>query len=356
MNNNLSNLGYRMPAEWEKQESIWITWPYNKKDWPDLFESIPKKVAEIVSIISKTQKVNLIIKLNEKENKIIRILKFFNAKLRNIKLLKIQTDRIWIRDFGPIYLVNNRTKSKIFINFKFNGWSKYKNFKKDNKVNLVIHKKTQIRKIEPRIKIKNRYKKIILEGGAIDVNGKGSIMLTKECLLSKIQLRNPGIDKLTYERVLSKLLNVNNFIWLNKGIVGDDTHGHVDDISRFVSENTIMTAIENNKKDKNYQILKKNLRILKSAKNSNGKKFRIIKIPMPKPISFDKVRVPASYMNFLICNKIVLLPIFNDECDLKVIKIFKKFFKNKKIVGIDCSKLIWGFGAVHCMTQQEPKV
>ena len=248
------------------------------------------------------------------------------------------------------------TKSKIFINFKFNGWSKYKNFKKDNKVNLVIHKKTHIRKIEPRIKIKNRYKKIILEGGAIDVNGKGSIMLTKECLLSKIQLRNPGVNKLTYERVLSKLLNVNNFIWLNKGIVGDDTHGHVDDISRFVSENTIMTAIENNKNDENYQILKKNLRILKSAKNSNGKKFRIIKIPMPKPISFDKVRVPASYLNFLICNKIVLLPIFNDECDLKVIKIFKKFFKNKKIVGIDCSKLIWGFGAIHCMTQQEPKV
>ena len=136
-----------MPAEWEKQESIWITWPYNKKDWPDLFESIPKKVAEIVSIISKTQKVNLIIKLNEKENKIIRILKFFSAKLRNIRFLKIQTDRIWIRDFGPIYLVNNMTKSKIFINFKFNGWSKYKNFKKDNKVNLVIHKKTQIRKI-----------------------------------------------------------------------------------------------------------------------------------------------------------------------------------------------------------------
>ena len=136
-----------MPAEWEKQESIWITWPYNKKDWPDLFESIPKKVAEIVSIISKTQKVNLIIKLNEKENKIIRMLKLFSAKLRNIRFLKIQTDRIWIRDFGPIYLVNNRTKSKIFINFKFNGWSKYKNFKKDNKVNLAIHKKTQIRKI-----------------------------------------------------------------------------------------------------------------------------------------------------------------------------------------------------------------
>ena len=345
-----------MPAEWEKQEAIWITWPYNKKDWPDLFESIPKKVAEIVSIISKTQKVNLIIKLNEKENKIIRILKFFSAKLRNIRFLKIQTDRIWIRDFGPIYLVNNRTKSKIFINFKFNGWSKYKNFKRDDKINSFISKKTKIKKIEPIVKIGKKLKKIVLEGGAIDVNGNGSVMLTEECFLSKIQQRNYGINKSKYEEILSKLLNVNNFIWLKKGIIGDDTHGHIDDISRFVSENSIMTAIENNNKDKNHRILRKNLEILKKAKDLNGKKFKIIKVPMPKPIFIKRTRVPASYMNFLICNKIVLLPFFKDKNDLKVLKIFKNFFKNKKIVGIDCTKLIWGFGAIHCMTMQEPKL
>lgn len=356
MSKSLSDLGFRMPAEWEKQDSIWITWPYNKLDWPDLFNYIPKKIAEIISIISKTQKVNLIVKLKEKKYKIKKLLKIYGAKFTNIKIFHIPTDRIWIRDFGPIYLINNKTKNKIFLDFEFNGWSKYRDFKKDNKVNFTISKKTNVKKIKPKIKIRGKYKKIVLEGGAIDVNGKGSIILTKECLLSKIQLRNSGINKTKYQQVLSGLLNVNNFIWLNKGIIGDDTHGHVDDISRFVSDDTIMTAIENNKKDKNYKILKQNLKILKNAKNLTGKNFKIIKIPMPKPIFINNIRVPASYMNFLICNKIVLLPIFKDSHDLKVIKIFTKFFKNKKIVGIDCSKLIWGFGGIHCMTQQEPKV
>ena len=189
MSKSLSDLGFRMPAEWEKQDSIWITWPYNKLDWPDLFYYIPKKIAEIISIISKTQKVNLIVKLKEKKYKIKKLLKFYGAKLRNIKIFHIPTDRIWIRDFGPIYLINNKTKDKVFLDFEFNGWSKYRDFKKDNKVNFTISKKTNVKKIKPKIKIRGKYKKIVLEGGAIDVNGKGSIILTKECLLSKIQLK-----------------------------------------------------------------------------------------------------------------------------------------------------------------------
>ena len=356
MNKNLSSLGFKLPAEWEKQNSIWITWPYNKNDWPGLFKFIPKIVSEIVALISKTQRVNLILKTNENKKKINRFLINHGAKLKNIKIFKIPSDRIWIRDFGPIYLINKKKKKKIFLNFKFNGWSKYKNFKRDDKINSLISKKTKVKKIEPKVKIGKKLKKIVLEGGAIDVNGNGSVMLTEECLLSKIQQRNYGINKSKYEDILSKLLNVNNFIWLKKGIIGDDTHGHIDDISRFVSENSIMTAIENNNKDKNHRTLRKNLEILKKAKDLNGKKFKIIKVPMPKPIFIKRTRVPASYMNFLICNKIVLLPFFKDKNDLKVLKIFKNFFKNKKIVGIDCTKLIWGFGAIHCMTMQEPKL
>ena len=197
-------------------------------------------------------------------------------------------------------------------------------------------------------------KRIVLEGGSIDVNGKGSILLTKECLLSKVQERNPGIKKKQYEDLLCKYLNVSNFIWLNKGIIGDDTHGHVDDISRFISKNTILTAVEVNKKSPNYKILNDNLKILKNSKNEIGKKFNIIKVPMPKPIYIKKTIVPASYMNFFIANKIVLLPIFNDKNDSRVISIFKRNFKKRKIVTINCEKLIWGFGAIHCMTQQEP--
>ena len=356
MSNCLSELGYKMPAEWENQESIWIVWPYNKNDWPGLFEYIPETVARVIAPISKKQKVNLITKIGEEIFKLRKYLKNFNVNINNLRFYQIPTNRIWIRDFGPIYLINKKKRKKVFINFQFNGWSKYKNYNKDNLVNNSISKITNIKKIEPKIKIGNKKKKLILEGGAIDVNGKGTIMLTEECLLSKTQQRNLGMSKRAYEKILSDSLNVKNYIWLKKGIKGDDTHGHVDDISRFVSSNTIMTAIEKNKKDKNYNILKKNFEILKNAKNLNGKKFNIIKIPMPRPIFIQNIRVPASYLNFLICNNVVLVPLFRDNNDNKVISIFKKFFKKRQIIGIDCTKLIWGFGAIHCMTQQEPKI
>ncbi len=351
---NLPEAGFRMPGEWEPQDAIWITWPYNRNDWPGLYKYIPTTVAKIIAAISRDQKVNLILKVNEKIAIIKKILINFSARLRNIKFYKIPSNRIWIRDFGPIYLINK--KKKIFLDFKFNGWSKYNDFEKDNKINNVISKITKVDKIEPKIKVRGKIRKIVLEGGAIDVNGSGSILLSKECLLSKTQERNPGINKSMYEKILSNLLNVKNFIWLNKGIKGDDTHGHIDDICRFVSKNTIMIAIERNKNDKNYNILKQNLNILNKAKNLNGKVFRIIKIPMPKPIYIKKIRVPASYLNFLICNKIILLPLFNDPNDQIVINIFKKYFKKKKVVGIDCTKLIWGFGAIHCMTLHEPSI
>ena len=195
-----------------------------------------------------------------------------------------------------------------------------------------------------------------MEGGAFDVNGAGTILLTEECLLSKIQERNKKFNKKDYEEIFNKYLNIKNFIWLKKGIIGDDTHGHVDDISRFVSRNTIMTAIEKNKNDKNYKNLNENLKILKKSRDERGEKFKIIKVPMPSPIFIDKTRVPASYMNFYICNKKVLLPIFKVKEDNIAIKIFKNYFKNRKVETVDCSKLIWGFGAIHCMTQQEPNV
>ena len=356
MNKKVNLKGFRMPGEWELQKSVWIIWPYSAKDWPDLFDNIPSVVAKIISYLSIHQNVNLIIRDYKDTTKIKRIFKKFKNKISNIKFHSILTNRIWIRDSGPIFLVNDKTKKKIILNFKFNGWAKYKDFQKDNDINLKISKIVKIKKIEPKVKVKNKLKKIILEGGAIDVNGQGSIILTKECLLSKVQERNPVVSRSIYEKVLNKYLNVSNFIWLNKGLDGDDTHGHVDDIARFVSKNTIMIAIEKNRNDKNYNHLKENLKILKNSKNSNGKKFKIIKIPMPAPIYINNEKVPASYLNFYIANKIVLLPVFNDKNDKKVLSIFKKFFKSRQIIPVDCSDLIWGFGAIHCMTQQEPLI
>ena len=353
MTKDLNLKNFRMPGEWEPQKSVWIAWPYNKKDWPGMFKNIPWTIAEIITNLSLNQNVNLLINKRKDKIKIKKILKKFKYKLKNITFHIISTNRIWLRDTGPIFLINK--KKKVFLNFKFNAWAKYRDFKKDNKINDKIAKILKVKKIEPEVKIQKKYKKIVLEGGAIDVDGNGTILLTRECLLSKVQNRNPGVTKKVFENTIKTYLNIKNFIWLNKGIKGDDTHGHVDDISRFVSKDVIMTAIEKNKKDPNYKNLRENLSILKKSKNVSGKKFKIIKIPMPKPMFIKKIRVPASYLNFYIANKIVLLPIFKDKNDDKVILIFKKFFKKRKIVPINCRDLIWGFGAIHCLTQQEPK-
>ena len=221
MTKDLNLKNFRMPGEWEPQKSVWIAWPYNKKDWPGMFKNIPKTIAEIITNLSLNQKVNLLINKRKDKIKIKKILKKFKYKLKNITFHIISTDRIWLRDTGPIFLINK--KKKVFLNFKFNAWAKYRDFKKDNKINDKIAKILKVKKIEPEVKIQKKYKKIVLEGGAIDVDGNGTILLTRECLLSKVQNRNPGVTKKVFENTIKTYLNIKNFIWLNKGIKGDDT-------------------------------------------------------------------------------------------------------------------------------------
>ena len=344
-----TNSHFRMPAEWEKQQSTLIGWPYNKDDWPDKFKNIPEVFAKIVSKITMSQKVNLLIKETKSKNLIKKLLLKNNTKMHNVKFIICKTDRVWMRDTGPIFVKNKKNKN-ILLNWKFNGWAKYKNYKADDKVNLRIKNHYNGNIITPRFK----KRLIVLEGGSIDVNGKGLLLTTKECLLSKIQQRNSFLKIKDYNQIFQKFFGIKKVIWLNKGIEGDDTHGHVDDIARFVTSNKVFIAYENNKKDKNYKNLDENFKILKRVK-VNSSRLIIKKIPMPKAIYINKVRVPASYLNFYILNKFVLLPTFNDPKDKIVIKIFKKEFSNRKIIPIDCSELIWGFGAIHCLTQQEPK-
>ena len=345
---------FRMPAEWEPQKSVWISWPHNKNDWPGMFEEIPNVVGKIIKYLANHQRIDLLVNTNKIMYEARKKLKRTGCKLSNIKFHKIKTDRLWLRDSGPIFLINKKTRKKIMLNFKFTAWSKYKNFRNDNKINYQISKYLNIKSILPKKINSKKFEKVVMEGGAFDTNGSGSILLTKECLLSSKQERNKGFKKSDYESLFSKYLNTKNFIWLNKGIVGDDTHGHIDDIARFVSKTTIMIADENNKSEKNYKSLKENIKILRKSYDENGKKFKIIKIPMPSPIFIQKTRVPASYLNFFISNKTVLVPIFNVKEDKKVLKIFRKFFTKRKVIAVDCSDLIWGFGAIHCMTQQEP--
>ena len=347
MRNSSKNLIFRMPAEWDKQKSTWIAWPHNKKDWPQKFKFIPDVYGKIISQISKVQKINILIEKKEEEEKINLFLKKYPINFKNLRLYICKTDRVWLRDSFPIF-VKDKNNKKILLNWKFNAWAKYKNFSHDNNICSKINKILNFETVSP--SKKNR--KIILEGGSIDVNGEGTLLTTLECLLGKVQERNPGFKKRDYENIFKKFLGISKVVWLNKGIAGDDTHGHIDDIARFVDKKTIFIAHESNKKDVNYKTLRENFKIINRF--NKNKFFKIVRIPMPKAKYICGVRVPASYLNFYIANKIVLVPIYNDAKDKNVIKIFKKYFKNRKIVPIDCSILIWGFGAIHCMTQQEP--
>ena len=349
MHNKLRYGVYRMPAEWEPQNSTWIAWPHNKDDWPGKFAQIPWVFSKIITILSKVQSVNILVENKSEKKTVFFFLNVLGAKIKNIKLIVCKTDRAWTRDFLPIFLKNNKNRN-ILSNWEFNAWAKYKNYKNDNKAYLKVKKIKRIKVINPM----HMKKRVVLEGGSVDVNGDGLILTTKQCLLSKVQQRNKKFKIHDYNEIFNKFFGAKKAIWLNKGIHGDDTHGHIDDIARFVSKNKIFIAKENNRKDKNFKNLNENIKIVKKFNMFNKQKFKIVYLPMPKPKFIDGIRVPASYLNFYIANKIVLVPIFNDINDRIVIKIFKKHFKRRKIIPINCSVLVWGLGTLHCMTQQEP--
>ncbi|MAJ57428.1 MAG: agmatine deiminase [Candidatus Pelagibacter sp.] len=348
MRNSQNKNQYRMPAEWEKQKSTWIAWPHNKSDWPGLFKQIPSVFSKIICEITKVQKVNLLVRSREEIVTLTAILKKTKVNLKNLRIHVCKTNRVWLRDTAPIFIKKNN--KKIICNWNFNAWAKYNDFGYDNKIFECVKKNNNFKLLSPKFK----GKKIVLEGGAFDVNGKNTLITTKQCLLGRKQVRNKNFESKDYEYIFNKFLGVKKIIWLDKGIDGDDTNGHVDDIARFVSSNVIFIAHETNKKDTNYKNLKNNIKLIENYNQNKKLNLRLVKIPMPKAKYIYGKRVPASYLNFYIANKIVLLPTFKDKKDKLVLNIFKRYFKNRKIIPIDCSNLIWGFGAVHCMTQQEP--
>lgn len=338
---------YVMPAEWEEQEAIWISWPHNVKHWPGNFRPIQPIFAELVKNIANDEYVYICVndqKMEDTAKKVLTTSKITKEQFEKIRFFHIETDTSWSRDHGPIF-VRDEKGHLIITDWIFNTWGgKYPPFDKDDVVPQKIAEQLKFPLIEPRI---------VLEGGAIEVNGKGSLLTTSQCLLNKN--RNPQLSKEQIEKYLNKYIGATNILWLEEGITGDDTDGHIDDIARFANPNTIICAIEKNKNDDNYEILQKNYKVLKKMKDQNGKPFKIVTLPMPDPVYYKKQRLPATYLNFLITNKSVIVPTYRSRHDKTALDVLAKLFTNRKIVRIDCTDLIWGLGAIHCSTQQQPK-
>jgi len=348
-------LGYAMPAEWERHEATWIAWPHNATDWPGKFQAIPWVYADIVRKLSHVEKVHILVQDEAAERRAAGILLRSGAHPRNVVFHRWPTDRVWTRDSGPIFLRSSENTTVAVTNWKFNAWAKYANWQRDDLVPEHAAKFLKLQQWKPTVKLANgREHRVVLEGGSIDVNGAGLLLTTEECLLSTVQQRNPGVTQEQLEKVFHDYLGIDKVIWLHRGCAGDDTHGHVDDISRFVAENTIVTATETNTADDNHEPLAENLDRLKTARNLHGKPFKIVELPMPAPVVFDGQRLPASYANFYIANGIVLVPTFNDPNDRKALSILAEAFPKHTVSGIHCGDFIWGLGALHCMTQQQP--
>src|SRR5271165_6591705 len=313
--------GYRMPAEWEPHEATWLGWPHEVSDWPGKFAVIPWAFAEIVRHLSRVERVYLLVEQGVHEDRVRVLLKKSGANLDNVVFFRVPTDRGWMRDSGPVCVVNT-TGDVAFNHFVFNGWAKYPNHKRDaaavDKINLKLKKRVW----EPR----HGGRRVVLEGGSIDVNGKGTLLTTEECLLSKTQERNPGFVREDYEAMFREYFGVTHVLWLGNGIAGDDTHGHVDDLTRFVNATTVVTIVEEDTRDANYQALQENLERLRSMKDQDGRALQVETLPMPEPVYFDGLRLPASYANFYIANKLVLVPTFDDANDRVALNVLGKVF------------------------------
>jgi agmatine deiminase len=358
-NHSIDAPAYRMPAEWAPHTATWIAWPHNPDDWPGKFQPIPWVYAEIVRHLSRVEDVHILVNDLATERRATGILRRGGANLARTHFHHWPTDRVWLRDSGPIF-VKNAPGDLAVTNWKFNAWAKYPNWHHDDQIPHRVAKLYKLPEIKPEINLgESRPHRIVLEGGSIDTNGAGFLLTTEECLLSPVQQRNPGLgDETTTQRLLQtafhNYLGIDRTLWLNRGCAGDDTHGHIDDIARFTAENTILACVEPNPADENHIPLAENLDRLRSARNLYGKPFSIVELPMPAPVVFEGQRLPASYANFYIANSLVLVPTFNDPQDRHALNIIASCFPSREVVGIHAVDLVWGLGTLHCLSQQEP--
>jgi agmatine deiminase len=330
---------WRMPAEWEPHEATWLAWPHERTDWPRKFAPIQWVYGDIVRRLAHVERVRILVEDAALEKSVRRVLARCAADISAVEFYHWPTNRSWARDYCPIF-VRNQDGQVAITNWLFNGWAKYPNWRKDNRIPGRVARRRNIREFEPGI---------VLEGGSIDVNGAGLLLTTEECLLSEsVQVRNPGLGRADLERYFADYLGIRQTIWLRQGIAGDDTHGHIDDLARFVDEKTVVIVKEDDPSEANYEPLRENLKLLRSTK------LRVATLPMPAPVYFDGQRLPASYANFYIANGLVLAPTFNDPNDRIALNTLAKLFPSRQVVGIYCGDLVLGLGTLHCMTMQQP--
>jgi len=360
-----------MPAEWEPHEATWIAWPHNRSDWPGKFAPIPWVYAEIVRNLARVERVNILVNDEAAEAKAREVL--VNAEVLprssappgsrsgNVKFWHIPTNRAWLRDTGPIFVRRGARGASVkdplaATAWRFNAWAKYGDWKRDAPISSELGRLLAIPTWHPEVEVDGKPHRVVLEGGSIEVNGRGTMLTTEECLLSPVQQRNPGVSREQLEQVFTQYLGVRKVIWLGSGIAGDDTHGHVDDISRFVAPTVVTTAYESDTTDLNHKPLRENFLQLSKSTDQSGKPLRVVKLPMPAPVYFKGQRLPASYANFYVANRLVLVPVFNDANDRVALNILADLFPGRTVVGIYCGDYILGLGALHCMTQQQPAV
>lgn len=341
-------LGFRMPAEWEPHEATWLSWPHNPDSWPGMIEKIPPIWAKMAALLHTGEHVHINVTDIEMRAEAVILLQKEKVDFSKIHFHLFPTNDAWVRDHGPIFITREGKGKKelALTNWEFNKWGgKYPPWDLDNQIPLKIAQELNLPVFLPGI---------VMEGGSLEVNGQGTCLTTTSCLLNKN--RNPHLNRSQIEQILKDYLGVTHFLWLGEGIVGDDTDGHIDDLARFVNPTTVVTVLEEDPSDENYPILQENLKLLQSMQDEKGRPLQIVTLPMPRPIVYDGQRCPASYANFYIGNQVVLVPIFNDPADQKALQILQSFFPTRKVVGVPSRELIWGLGAFHCITQQQPAI
>lgn len=339
-------LGYFFPAEFARHSATWLSWPHKEESWPGKIQSIYPIYARFVKLVAEGERVCINVADEKMKQSAINHLQKANTDLNNIQFFFHPTNDAWCRDHGPAFLVNPKEKKKMVVKWNYNAWGgKYPPFDLDNEVPISIAKQLNLELAKPGI---------VMEGGSVDFNGRGTVLTTTSCLLNKN--RNLHLSKNQIEKYLVDFYGIENVLWLGDGIVGDDTDGHIDDITRFVDEETVVTVIEENKGDENYKPLKENLETLEKMRLENGKPLQIVTLPMPSAVVYENQRLPASYANFYIANKYVVVPTFKDNNDDRALSILQKHFSNRKVVGLDSTDIIWGLGSFHCLSQQEPEV
>jgi agmatine deiminase len=343
-------LGYSMPAEWEKHDATWLAWPHDPMTFPSRIQKVEKSYLQMIFALHKNENVNLFVTDLKMKARVTKLLVQKGVDPQRINLYVYNYADVWFRDYGPIFVLNKEKKQIAFVHWIFNAWGgKYKDLMKDTQIPFIINNRLQMNNFRPGI---------VLEGGSVDVNGKGTLLTTEQCLLNSN--RNPHLSKDEIERFLINYFGVTHIIWLKSGVAGDDTDGHIDNLVRFVDPRTVLCAYEEDETDENHSMLRENYEILFQSTDQDGKKLKVIKMPMPPAIRTnvrdEKTRLPASYLNFYVANKVILVPIFKNKNDRLAQKIIQDQFPGRKVIGIDCTDMIYGMGAIHCVMQQQPTV